>query len=70
MVMIMRTLFFSNDPKRLLDIAIGHFRVAVDLVMKAKLSAKLFIRKLVLFAYRMKTTFQLIRTLHLASLSY
>ena len=30
---------------------IGHFRVAVNLTMRARLSAKLFIRKLVLFAY-------------------
>ena len=30
---------------------IGHFRVAVNLIMKARLSAKPFIRKLVFFAY-------------------
>ena len=30
---------------------IGHFRVAVNLIMEARLSAKLFIWKLVLFAY-------------------
>ena len=31
--------------------AIGHFRVGVNLIMKARLSAKLFMLKLVLFAY-------------------
>ena len=39
-------------------IAIGHFRVALNLITKAKLSAKFFMRKLVLFAYElMKTDF-------------
>ena len=31
---------------------IGRFRVAVNLVMKARLSTKFFIRKEVLFAYK------------------
>ena len=30
----------------------GHFQVAQNLAMKLRLSAKLFIRKLVLFAYK------------------
>ena len=30
---------------------IGHFRAAVNLIMKARLSIKLSIQKLVLFAY-------------------
>ena len=45
---------------------IGHFRVAVNLTMKARLSAKLFIWKLVLFAYEWKLIF-ITKTLHLAS---
>ena len=32
----------SNTQKILARIAIGHFRVAVNLIMKARLSAKLF----------------------------
>ena len=38
-------IFFINDSW------IGHFQVAVNLTMKARLSEKLFIIKLVLFAY-------------------
>ena len=45
---------------------IGHFRVAVNLIMKARLSAELFIWKLVLFAFKWKLIF-IIKSMHLAS---
>ena len=45
-----------------------HFWVAGNLIMKARLSAKLFRWKLVLFAYELKLIF-IIKTLHFASLS-
>ena len=45
----------------------SHFQVVVNLIMKARLIAKLFIWRLVLFAYEWKLIL-MIKTLHLASL--
>ena len=47
---------------------IGHFRVALNLISKARLNAKLFIQRLVLFAYEWKLIY-IMKTLHEASLS-
>ena len=45
----------------------GHFRVAMDLIMKGKLSAKAFHMKISFVCICMKTNFH-DKTLHLASL--
>ena len=55
-----------NEPICLVPwhfVKIDHFWVSLNLTMKARLSAKLFIRKLVLFANECKLIF-IIKTLH------
>ena len=58
----------NAKPKQKRNRPFPSCRVAVNLTMKARLSAKLFILKLGLFAYECKLIF-ITKTLHLASLS-